>query len=203
MSAGGLFLRREGPRLICFPACCAVAPIAATRSNLVVLTSAQATKLVWAATSSSASLVTGSGVNFVFADGSSAAVYTAFATGEVILSAGTIQSPQLLELSGVGDPTIINPLGIDTVVDLPGVGANLQDHPTVINIYSLPDNFTSLDEPTGASAYEAYEEYVAGQGILTQMLSMLAYLPGSSSSASTTTPTRPRPQRPRRRSLSP
>src|SRR6478609_1588660 len=48
--------------------------------------------------------------------------------GEVVLAGGAINSPQLLQLSGVGDPTLLRGLGIPVVADLPGVGANLQDH---------------------------------------------------------------------------
>ncbi|NKB58413.1 MAG: choline dehydrogenase [Alphaproteobacteria bacterium] len=47
---------------------------------------------------------------------------------EVILSAGSIGSPQILELSGIGDGERLKPLGIDVVHHLPGVGENLQDH---------------------------------------------------------------------------
>jgi choline dehydrogenase len=48
--------------------------------------------------------------------------------GEVIVSAGAINSPQLLQLSGVGNADELRALGIDVVADLPGVGENLQDH---------------------------------------------------------------------------
>jgi len=48
--------------------------------------------------------------------------------GEVILCGGAINSPQLLQLSGVGDAKDLAALGIDVVADLPGVGQNLQDH---------------------------------------------------------------------------
>jgi choline dehydrogenase len=47
---------------------------------------------------------------------------------EVLLAAGSINSPQLLELSGIGDGSRLQRLGIPTVLDVPGVGANLQDH---------------------------------------------------------------------------
>ena len=47
---------------------------------------------------------------------------------EVVLSGGAINTPQLLQLSGVGNAEDLRALGIDVVVDLPGVGANLQDH---------------------------------------------------------------------------
>jgi len=48
--------------------------------------------------------------------------------GEVVLCGGAIGSPQLLQLAGIGDPAHLRPLGIEVLVDLPGVGANLQDH---------------------------------------------------------------------------
>jgi choline dehydrogenase len=48
--------------------------------------------------------------------------------GEVILCGGAINSPQLLQLSGVGNAQELEPLGIDVVHDLPAVGENLQDH---------------------------------------------------------------------------
>jgi choline dehydrogenase len=48
--------------------------------------------------------------------------------GEVILCGGAINTPQLLQLSGVGPANLLQSLGVPMVVDLPGVGANLQDH---------------------------------------------------------------------------
>jgi choline dehydrogenase len=59
---------------------------------------------------------------------------TAVARREVILSAGAINSPQLLELSGIGDPQILAPLGIPVIADLPAVGRGLQDH-LAVNYY--------------------------------------------------------------------
>jgi choline dehydrogenase len=49
-------------------------------------------------------------------------------SGEVILAGGSINSPQLLQLSGVGNAADLGALGIPVVADLPGVGENLQDH---------------------------------------------------------------------------
>lgn len=51
---------------------------------------------------------------------------------EVVLAAGAIQSPQLLMLSGVGDAAQLQAQGIDVLHHLPGVGANLQDHPDFV-----------------------------------------------------------------------
>ncbi len=53
------------------------------------------------------------------------------AAGEVILAGGAINSPQVLMLSGVGPAGHLAEFGIDAVHDLPGVGANLQDHPSI------------------------------------------------------------------------
>jgi choline dehydrogenase len=50
---------------------------------------------------------------------------------EVIISAGTVNSPKLLQLSGVGDPSLLKQHGIAVVQDLAGVGQNLRDHYTV------------------------------------------------------------------------
>ncbi|HXU53041.1 MAG TPA: GMC family oxidoreductase N-terminal domain-containing protein [Casimicrobiaceae bacterium] len=52
----------------------------------------------------------------------------ATAAREVILAAGALQSPQLLQLSGIGPASLLRRHGIDIVADLPGVGGNLQDH---------------------------------------------------------------------------
>ena len=54
---------------------------------------------------------------------------------EIVLSGGSINSPQLLMLSGVGPADHLSGLGIEGVRDLPGVGANLRDHPSVLLIY--------------------------------------------------------------------
>ncbi|KIE22597.1 choline dehydrogenase [Vibrio sinaloensis] len=55
-------------------------------------------------------------------------VVQCFAEKEVISSAGSIGSPQLLQLSGIGPKDVLNKAGVDLVHDLPGVGQNLQDH---------------------------------------------------------------------------
>ncbi len=55
-------------------------------------------------------------------------IKTATARKEVILSAGSIGSPQLLQLSGIGPAKVLQDAGVEVVQDLPGVGENLQDH---------------------------------------------------------------------------
>ncbi|MFQ5958736.1 MAG: GMC family oxidoreductase [Alphaproteobacteria bacterium] len=65
---------------------------------------------------------------------------------EVILSGGTINSPQLLQLSGVGPAALLRAHGIAVVNDLPGVGANLQDHYQTKNVYRCTRPITLNDD---------------------------------------------------------
>ncbi|WP_066269301.1 GMC family oxidoreductase [Hydrogenophaga palleronii] len=62
---------------------------------------------------------------------------TAEATAEVVLCAGAIGSPQILQLSGIGPAALLRQHGIEVVADLPGVGSNLQDHLQIRAIYKV------------------------------------------------------------------
>jgi choline dehydrogenase len=73
---------------------------------------------------------------------------TEHVNAEVILSGGAINSPQLLMLSGVGPADHLTSMGIDTIVDSPGVGANLSDHPVVPVVWTTP-NVKGLWEQAG------------------------------------------------------
>jgi choline dehydrogenase len=63
--------------------------------------------------------------------------HAATADGEVILAAGAINSPKLLELSGIGDPEVLAEHGISVRHALPGVGANLQDHLQIRTVFRI------------------------------------------------------------------
>jgi choline dehydrogenase len=65
---------------------------------------------------------------------------------EVILSAGAIQSPQLLQLSGIGAAGFLSGMGIPVVRDLPGVGENLQDHLQLRVMYRCTKPITTNDD---------------------------------------------------------
>jgi choline dehydrogenase-like flavoprotein len=67
------------------------------------------------------------------------------ANREVILSAGSFLSPGLLEMSGIGNKTILAAANIKQLIDLPGVGENLQDHFRIQTSYQVKPNFTSFD----------------------------------------------------------
>jgi choline dehydrogenase len=71
------------------------------------------------------------------------------ARGEVILAAGAIGSVQLLELSGIGDPAVLKPQGIEPVHELPGVGANLQDHLQMRMIFKV-EGCVTLNQRAGS-----------------------------------------------------
>ncbi|KAF9445168.1 GMC oxidoreductase [Macrolepiota fuliginosa MF-IS2] len=113
---------------------------ASRRKNLNVLTGTQATKLLFGAHHDLQGNFDATGVSFV----SNGVSFTAKASKEIILAAGAVQTPQLLELSGIGNKTILSSLGIDTLVDLPGVGTNLQDHIYTIAQWVTLPNITTF-----------------------------------------------------------
>ncbi|KAI4596961.1 hypothetical protein KJ359_004871 [Pestalotiopsis sp. 9143b] len=100
------------------------------RSNIDVVVNNMVTRLIMANDTDGVIKVTG----IEFAASALSARTTVNVTKEAIVSAGAIQTPKLLQLSGIGDAEVLKRLGIDVVVDLPGVGANLQDHPGAWNV---------------------------------------------------------------------
>ncbi|WFD31636.1 hypothetical protein MSPP1_002675 [Malassezia sp. CBS 17886] len=94
------------------------------RSNLHVLTGHTVTKINFDNSNSGNARATS--VNYAASRGED--WHEIHAKKEVILSAGTINDPQILQLSGIGSRSLLESHGIDVVVNLPGVGQNLQDH---------------------------------------------------------------------------
>ncbi len=80
---------------------------------------------------------------------------------EVILSGGAVNSPQLLLLSGIGPAADLRKLGIDVIVDLPGVGGNLQDHPFVSVCYASTQAVSLFNIETAENLQE-YMDHQAG-----------------------------------------
>jgi len=93
----------------------------ADRSNMTLITHALVSKIELEKTAES---VKATGVQFTV-DGTT---HTMKASKEVIVCGGVVNSPQILELSGIGSSTVLGKAGIDVLVDLPGVGENLSDH---------------------------------------------------------------------------
>jgi choline dehydrogenase len=85
----------------------------------------------------------------------------AFASKEVILCGGTINSPQLLLLSGIGPAAGLKKHGIPLLVDLPGVGQNLQDHPQVVIRFKCDPSLRVTAEQMAAAEIE-YEQFKTG-----------------------------------------
>jgi 4-pyridoxate dehydrogenase len=89
---------------------------------------------------------------------------------EVIVSAGTINSPQVLMLSGIGDPDALNALGISVKAPLPGVGRNLQDHVAALLVFARRDRGPlQKNMRLDRLARELVRGYVLGEGITTDL----------------------------------
>ncbi|MCO5066600.1 MAG: GMC family oxidoreductase N-terminal domain-containing protein [Rhizobiaceae bacterium] len=126
------------------------------RANLEITTGAQVTRLLFEGRRCT-------GVEYV-RDGERRQVFA----HDVILSAGTVQSPQIMELSGLGDPDILNGFGIPVVHGLPGVGRNLRDHYTPRMNWRGKKRVTFNDRAHGvALAMEVAKYYALRRGILT------------------------------------
>jgi len=116
------------------------------RSNLKVLTEALASKVI---------LDGNTAIGVKFTHGGS--THEVKASKEVILSGGVINSPQLLELSGIGDPKILKAAGVDCIVENTRVGANFQDHVLGGMMWDLKDGLISLDALHGQEYQKAQE----------------------------------------------
>ncbi len=101
------------------------------RPNFEMWTCAQVTKLIVETQADGSQRCTGAHVW----DGQE--MVTVHATAEVLLCAGSIGSPQTLQLSGIGPADLLRERGIDVVADLPGVGANLQDHLQIRAVFKI------------------------------------------------------------------
>ncbi|KAG9121402.1 hypothetical protein FRC07_002661, partial [Ceratobasidium sp. 392] len=146
------------------------------RTNLVVLTGAQATKINFSNTIGSGGKRTATGVSFV----SNSANYEAHAGKEIILSAGILRShAYLLELSGIGNSTILQQFGIAPLIDLPGVGENLQDHPFISASYELKPGKTTFDILRNNATYAAAAQAqyaTTHDGIYSTAISILSFV---------------------------
>ena len=104
------------------------------RQNLAVVSDALATRLLFSGRRAV-------GVEYRQGD----TTQTAYADGEVIVAGGAFNSPQLLQLSGLGPAKQLRELGIDVIADMPGVGADLQDHLQVRMQYRCTEPITMND----------------------------------------------------------
>ncbi|SJX65011.1 related to Glucose oxidase [Sporisorium reilianum f. sp. reilianum] len=135
------------------------------RTNLDVLTGHLVTKVTFNSTSGSQGAVA-SGVEFSASSG--ARSQPVYARKEVILCGGAVNDPQILQLSGIADADLLSGLGIQQVVDLPGVGYHLQDHLSTGVVFSPASSATM--PPTSVTGNKATDSYVN---------SAIAYISGS------------------------
>ncbi|SPO05356.1 related to alcohol oxidase [Cephalotrichum gorgonifer] len=150
---------------------------ASDRPNLTVLTGSYVSKLLLSKTDLDG--VVAEGVQIVTGDGATKHIK---ARREVILAAGALNSPRILETSGIGDPDLLRKLGIEVMVENPHVGENLQNHTTTPLIFDVRDDQDTLDayfrqEPAAvAEAQEAYSKDGGGP-LGTSLVSASAQLP--------------------------
>ncbi|KAK0460559.1 alcohol oxidase [Desarmillaria tabescens] len=147
------------------------------RSNFHVLTKAQATKILFNPTRKSAG-IEATGVEFQV----DSQTFTARVRKEVILTAGVYQSPQLLELSGIGNRGLLEKLGISTIIELPEVGKNLQDHFVGSAQYELKPGILTFDELRNNPVFTAEQAEIYAKthgGMLASFNTALSFLPFS------------------------
>ena len=149
--------RSHGPGIRSYSASGYLVPNA-KRQNLVVLTEGLVAKVVLA---QNGEKPIATGVVFL----RNGQEYTVTAKYEVVLAAGVVQTPQILELSGVGKKEVLSSAGVQTVVENDSVGEHFEDHPVIISSYNLVDGEFSLDHMTQeAILSEAMQKYRSGQG---------------------------------------
>ena len=106
-------------------------PVCSQRTNFTLWTSAQATQLLLETQADGSRRCSGVQVR------RGQEIVTVHARHEVILSAGAINSPQLLQLSGIGPAALLQQHGIAVLHDTPGVGVNLQDHLQIRSVFQV------------------------------------------------------------------
>lgn len=150
----------------------------ASRINLTVLVSAHVVKVNTKANGDGT--VTAIGVSFLCGG----SVHEVFCNKEVCLAAGAVMTPQILELSGIGDPDVLEKAGVQTKVELPGVGANVQEHLWSGIIYEVKQHKVDGREVNTLDPLLFPEEAVKhaalhpqGKGALNLATVCLAFLP--------------------------
>ena len=123
------------------------------RTNLTIITKSITKKLLFESTKC---------IGLEYINGKN--VHKVYAEREVLVCGGAINSPQILQLSGIGKGDYIKKWGLDVIADLPGVGENLQDHLDVLAHYECTQPVTEAKYTAGGLAF------VRMAGILAQWL---------------------------------
>ncbi|KAI1661826.1 putative GMC oxidoreductase [Daldinia decipiens] len=123
------------------------------RPNLKII-KGTVTKVTWANSLTDGNALLADGVEYLDPTGQTVVINAA---KDVVLSAGSLRSPLILERSGVGNPNILKEHGIETKINLPGVGENLQDQPNVALEYTSNINLTgTIPYATFATAQDLF-----------------------------------------------
>ncbi|KAK3935485.1 putative GMC oxidoreductase [Diplogelasinospora grovesii] len=137
-------------------------PVNATRQNLRLVTGQTATEILFG--DGDNDTLSANGVKIVSRlDNSARKVY---ARKEVILAAGAMQTPQLLQVSGIGPASVLKAAGVAVKKDMPAVGANYQDHVATVMTFSLANpSFPNPDTITNNATYNetVWAEYYANK----------------------------------------
>ncbi|KAH9843598.1 GMC oxidoreductase [Rhodofomes roseus] len=142
------------------------------RPNLHVLTGAYVTKLL----TSDGTRLTAMGAEFVY----NSLLHNVYVDKEIILSAGAVKSPQILELSGIGNCKLLRSLGIPVKMDLPAVGGSLRDKVTVSIVLEMKEghdifSFNLMANPEFHSRLN--EVYPNATGKFSSVVSGMTFIP--------------------------
>lgn len=129
-------------------------PIEGTRANLKVISTGLVTRVL---------IEGGKAVGAEFVEAKGQVASSVRASREVIVCAGAVQSPQLLQLSGIGDPDALKALGIDVKAASPNVGKNLQDHLDVTVINKMTQGQSAYSMQKGIKKLFVGIQYLATQ----------------------------------------
>jgi len=152
------------------------------RPNFEMWTSAQVSRLVIARDADGALRCTGAEV------WTGSERVQAHATREVVLSAGSIASPQLLQLSGIGPAALLQQHGVPVWQDTPGVGANLQDHLQIRAVYKVQGVKT-----LNTLAHSAWGKAAIGLEYLFKRSGPMSMAPSQLGAFTRSTPEQPHP----------
>lgn len=151
------------------------------RPNLSILTDTLVNQVILSKSDDGISQTVATGVEICSGNGVKRTIRTRI---EVVLAAGALQTPQILELSGIGDREVLTKQGVPVIIENENVGRNLQDHPIVCESFEVADGVMSGDilrDPDLLNAivaqYQSSQDGPLGQSIISSAYvpSMLSY----------------------------
>lgn len=151
------------------------------RPNLSILTDTLVSQVILSKSDDGTSQTVATGVEVRSGNGIKHTIHSRI---EVVLAAGALQTPQILELSGIGDREVLTKQGVPVIIENENVGCNVQDHPIVCESFEVADGVMSGDilrDPDLLKAivaqYQSSQDGPLGQSIISSAYvpSMLSY----------------------------